>query len=123
MNRNSNLTVVISVDMKKRRIRVHKRMLHLLGDPKYIQLLVNPANKSVAIRGVKSSIPGDQAEKIKPQSMLADNSYELYSKTFIEKLCAVVGGLEFNTYRLSGTIVAAYNMAVFSLNTLTKVEV
>ncbi len=99
-------------------------MLHLLDEPRFIQLLVNPNNKYVAIRGVKVATPGDQTEKIRPKSMMADNSYELYSKTFVSKLCEVAGGLDSNySYRLTGSIVPSHNMALFSLKTLKRIEV
>ena len=38
------------IDLKKNRIRIHKATLHLLGDPDYIQFLVNPENLSLVIR-------------------------------------------------------------------------
>ena len=45
--------VTLSIDLKKYRIRVHKSTLHLLGDPRYIQLLINPSDQIVAIRSVE----------------------------------------------------------------------
>lgn len=123
MTETPNPAVTISVDLKKYRIRIYKSMLRLLGDPPYIQLLVNPDNKCVAIRGVEKAVPGDQSEKIKPQRLMADNSYELYSMSFVKKLISVVGNLEMNcSYRLTGNIVSSHNMAVFSMNTLTRIE-
>ena len=108
MTENLNSAVAISVDLKKSRIRIYKSMIHLMGDPKYIQLV---------------SIPGDQAERIKPQYMAADNCFELYSKAFVNKLFDIIGSLDRTcTYKLSGIIVNSHNMAVFSLKTLEKVE-
>lgn len=123
MTENLNSAVAISVDLKKSRIRIYKSMIHLMGDPKYIQFLVNPNNKHVAIRGVDVSIPGDQAERIKSQYMAADNCFELYSKAFVNKLFDIIGSLDRScTYKLSGIIVNSHNMAVFSLKTLVRVE-
>ena len=42
MNRETSLKPVLCIDLKKNRIRIHKLTLHMLGDPEYIQLLVNP---------------------------------------------------------------------------------
>lgn len=123
MREELNPAIKISVDLKKYRIRIYKSMLHLLGNPQYIQLLVNPNNKHVAIRAVENVVPGDQTERILPYSMMADNSYELHSRAFIEKLCQLDGNLVANnTYILTGYFVASHNMAVFSLDTLTRVE-
>ena len=44
-----------------------------------VQLLVNPNNKHVAIKAVDKPTPGDQTERIKPQEIMVNDSYELYS--------------------------------------------
>ena len=114
------MTVTISIDPKKYRIRIHKSMLHKLGDPKHIQLLVNPHNKYVAIKAVEKAVPGDQTERITKIDMMAENSVEFYSKTFIKKLCELVNNFDKSrSYRLSGNIVAKFDMALFSLDTLS----
>jgi len=124
MIENPNSQVVISIDQRKNRIRIYKSMLQLLGFPKYIQLLVNPNNKYVAIKAIENPTPEDQAERIKPQEFMVNDSYELYSKSFIKKLCEVYGKLDPKyTYRLTGSIVSSHNMAVFSLKTLAAIEV
>lgn len=38
MENESRLTATMSIDTKRSRIRIHKAMLHQLGDPQYIQL-------------------------------------------------------------------------------------
>ena len=110
----------VSIDLKKFRIRIFKTTIHALGDPKYIQLLVKPKNKTVAIRSVEKETSGDQAHKVK---MVSGDSYEIYSRPFVTKLCEVVGGLDPQySYRMAGEIVPAQKMAVFSLNTLVRNE-
>ena len=113
----------ISLDLKKYRIRIHKTTIHLLGDPKYIQLLVKPQSSQVAIRAVEKETRGDQNHKVSQSRMKSDNSYEIYSRSFITKLCDIVGGLEPNyTYRLSGEIIQSQKAALFSLKTISRVE-
>ena len=115
--------ITIAIDLKKSRIRIHKSLLHMMGDPKYIQLLVNPNNKYVAIRALKQNEPHENSERIRPIDMMAENSIEFYSKYFIQKLCELVDELDTDySYRLMGTIVPTHNMAVFSLDTLTPIE-
>lgn len=41
---------ILCIDLKKNRIRIHKHTLHMLGDPEYIQLLVNPCTHMIAVR-------------------------------------------------------------------------
>ena len=116
--------VTIAIDPKKSRVRIHKIILHKLGDPKYIQLLVNPNNKHVAIKAVENAAPGDQVERITRIAMMSENSIELYSKVFMKKLCKLVDDFDPScSYRLSGNIISAHNMAIFSLDTITPIGV
>ncbi len=113
----------IAIDLKKYRIRIHKSTIHLLGDPKYIQLLVKPESSQVAIRAIEKETRGDQNFKVDSKRMKSDNSYELYSQTLIKKLCTIVEGLEPNyTYRLNGEILTSQKAALFSLKTISRIE-
>lgn len=50
MNKQPSLQPILFIDLKKNRIRIHKQTLHLLGDPEYIQLLINPVTRLIAVR-------------------------------------------------------------------------
>ena len=120
MSNQTSTSTSISIDLKKYRIRIHKQTIHLLGDPKYIQLLVNPLTMAVAIRPVEKELSGDQSHKVNMSLMNSDNSYEIYSRSFITRLCEVIGGLKDNcSYRLSGEVISS---AVFSLKTIKRIE-
>ena len=120
---NTELPMTIAIDLKKMRIRIHKKVLHAIGKPKYIQLLVNPGIKAVAVRAVAQDEPHEYAERISPLDMMSENSFELYSKTFINKLPELINGRDTNkTYRLYGFFVKEQNMAVFSLDTLEVID-
>lgn len=111
----------LSIDLKKYRIRLYKSALHQIGDPKYIQLLVNPFRMAVAVRAVESDGAEAQAHKVSSRLMSSSNSVEIYSRAFVEKLCAVIGGLDPKyTYLLSGTVLPEKKLAVFSLKTIRK---
>ena len=47
---------ILCIDLKKNRIRIHKLTLHMLGDPEYIQLLVNPDSHMIAVKKVSVRI-------------------------------------------------------------------
>lgn len=49
MKNNSLNVPMIVIDSKNNRIRIHRNTLHLLGDPEYIQLLVNPERLMIAV--------------------------------------------------------------------------
>ena len=123
MNKKNAETVTMSVDLKKYGIRIHKTLYRLIGEPKYIQLLVNPDEMIVAIRGVDKSVPKDSTHKINVKRMYSEASYEIYSRFFVCKLCEVVGDIkEGYSYRLSGEVLPSQGMAVFSLKTLYRIE-
>lgn len=114
----------ISIDLKKYRIRIHKAMLHLMGDPKYIQLLVNPDSGIVVIRSVPRDVPGNLSHKVNLSTLQSGNSIELYSRTFTTLLCSVVGVLDTGIlYRMSGKVVPSQGLAVFYMSTLKQIEV
>ena len=116
--------VTISVDLKKSRIRIHRDTLHILGNPKYIQLLVDPEKMNVAVKAVDASIPGDQIHTVYQRIILSDNSYEIYSKAFIKKLYEINSELDPKySYRMSGKVLAAHRVAVFSMKTLKQIVV
>ena len=119
MSDHNSPTVLLSVDMKKYRIRIHKATLHLLGDPPYIQLLINPASSIVALKSVSRSTSKDQTHRVPKKTLRSSNSVEIYSKYFIDKLIELVPDLtDGNCYHMTGTIIPSENMAVFSFKTL-----
>lgn len=124
MNEHSNLVAQISIDLKKFRIRVHKESLHLIGDPKYIQFLVNINNRLVAIRAVEKEQVDLQTHRVDQTRMESDFSFEIYSRPFIERLCKEFDCFkEGNTYRLTGTAIQSERIAVFPLDSLQKIDI
>lgn len=117
----SNYNAAISLDMKKFRIRIYKATLNLLGPPKYIQLLVNPAERIVAIRGLEERCK--ESHTVSFTCLKPDNSYELYSKQLILTLMSLLPNLEKDcTYRLLGEAHIDERIAFFPLDTLQRVE-
>ncbi|PKM62725.1 MAG: hypothetical protein CVU97_03900 [Firmicutes bacterium HGW-Firmicutes-21] len=124
MNEPSNLNTQMSIDLKKYRIRVHKESLHLIGDPEYIQFLVNIDSRQVAIRAVEKEQVNLQTHRVDQTRMESDYSLEIYSRPFIERLCKEFNCLgEGNSYRLTGTAIQSERIAVFSLDSLQKIDI
>ena len=80
----STLKPMILVDMAKNRIRVHRATLETLHFPEYVLLIVNPAEKTIGIMPGKMNDPG--AHRVKTQSVLGKNCYELYSTGLTRQL-------------------------------------
>lgn len=113
--------IVFSLDMKKNRLRIFKSTLHQLGDPKYIQLLVNPASKVVAIRGDDHRCK--ESHEVCFSRLKPVYCYELYSKQLATTLMELFPDLERDyTYRFTGEILEADRMAVFPLQSIQRVE-
>ena len=54
-------------------------------------------------------------------TMLSDNSFEIYSRTLVEKLCQIAGDLKPGSYRLEGAVDEERTLALFKLDTLHPV--
>lgn len=121
MENESRLTATMSIDTKRSRIRIHKAMLHKLGDPQYIQFLVNPRGMAVAVRCVDTPLFGDAVHAVSRKQLCSDFSYEIYSRFFVRKLSSLTSAMgEGHLYHMRGRIMPAQRMAVFDLRTLRK---
>lgn len=119
------ISTVILVDMKKSRIRIRKSMLHQLGDPEFIQLLVNPIDRMVAIRAVDRETSKDQTHWIgkKLRNCGSRGCIEIHSLLFVERLSALVDGLASGrSYHISGVVLEKERMAVYYLSTIRETE-
>lgn len=115
--------VYMSIDLKKYRLRLHKACLHLLGDPEYIQILVNPKEMAVVIRSVDRVLRGDQTHKVNQKRLKSTNSVEIYSRIFVQKLCQEIQDIEAgSSYRLTGEVIPAQRIAVFSLREFVEIR-
>lgn len=117
----SNLTVIptLSIDMKKNRIRIHRNTLNLLGSPKYIQLLVNPAKElMVVMPGLKND---PLAHPVREHQITDNNCYELSSKELIKSLREINGLFEDkNLYKLCGHYFEKHNLAQFYMRDIER---
>jgi len=124
MNTPYNLNTQMSIDLKKYRIRVHKELLHLIGDPKYIQFLVNINSRLVAIRAVEKEQVDLQTHRAVQTRMESYFPLEIYSRPFIERLCKEFDCFnDGNSYRLTGTAIQSERIAVFPLDSLQKIDI
>ena len=104
----------LCIDLKRNRIRIHKTTLHMLGDPSYIQLLVNPQSGLIAIR--RSSSVDHYKHRIRPQFFTSDNCYELTSKLLLDNICSLFDDFDkSHSYRIRGTFIPKECIAQFAL--------
>ena len=113
-------TLAISLDMKKHRIRVHKAALHQIGDPKYIQFLVDPKDRIVGI--IPASQKSMGAVKITRSRMKSDESIEVYSQPFLVRLYALAGLNPSDAYRVRGKVIPGQNLLAFYLRSTQRID-
>ena len=112
---------IVCIDLKKGRIRVHKVTLHILGDPDFILLLINPETGVLAI---KETIPEDYLGlKIRKEMLTDGNCYEIYSKELFRALTAIRSDWKMNkSYRIYGQYEPRTNAAFFHMKDIVLVE-
>ena len=115
MSENTEAMPSISVDLRKYRIRIHKKTLHAIGDPEYVLLLVNPEERTLAV--LRSSRSDPRAHHIARASLVNKKPFELYSRSLVESLCDVCRDWKDNqSYRLYGEIIPNEGIARFDMS-------
>lgn len=125
MSSKTGMVANLTLDMKRNRIRIYRATLRALGDPAYIQFLINPEELYIAILGSEIRLSGGTANRVKiPNSRLDGKlSVEFYSAALLDGIYSIFGVLdrEYN-YRLTGEIDQVNRVAYFSLRTLKRIE-
>lgn len=118
-----NDSTTILFDYKKNRFRIPKDVCRSLGNPAYIQLLINPSEMLIGIKAMDFEIRGEQTFKITKRMNTPKDSVEFTSKSF---MCQVRNLLpevqEGHSYRLTGTVMAEKRIAIFKLNTIRCID-
>lgn len=106
----SNLGILI--DLKKKRIRIHRSTLHALGDPDRVHLLVNPEQ---CILAVQSAVAADKrAHKVYTTAGSNRQTYELYSTSLVSNLRKLnPDWTEPYKYRIRGEAIPSERAVVF----------
>lgn len=105
----------LSIDLKRNLIRIHKVTLTSLGCPEYIQLLVNPEDKTIAImKGLSSD---RLAHHVCYERIKMGKSFELYSTILLQNLKSISEQYEsLNAYRIYGEYLPEFELVKFSID-------
>ncbi len=105
----------ISIDLKKGRIRIHKKTLRMMGSPDYLQLLINPKDRVIAIQRIEKPI--GQFIKVNWEALSRRNSLEVHLTNFLDKVRSCCKSLpQDRTYRIDGKYIAEHELARFCLS-------
>ena len=114
MENDTSCKATITFDLRQQRIRIYKDTLHQMGDPEYIQLLVNMKDGAFAIRKVEKDEKPNFRVNWKYLSK-GTNSYEIKCYYFILKLIEQLN-LGWNTdysYRVSGVVYPEKGLSMY----------
>lgn len=108
----------MTLDLKKRRIRIHSTTLHALNDPPYIELLINPDKLTLAVRASKE------------KHRLAHKAYydskrdnELYSDSLLSQLARIAAGMNRRgSYRILGIHYPDQNLILFEIRNMFPIN-
>jgi len=105
----------ILIDLKKKRIRIHRSTLHALGDPGRVYLLVNPELRTLA---VQSAVASDKrAHKVYTTAESNRQTYELYSTSLVANLLTLnPDWTEPYKYRIKGVAIPGESAVVFKMD-------
>ena len=102
----------ISINVQTSVITLHKKTLALIGDPEYIQILINPSDKSIVV--CVSNESDHLAHRVDIQC--CKKSYRLYSKPLIQSLIRLHPTWPYSrTFRIYGKYFSRLNIAKFSI--------
>lgn len=106
---------IISIDLSSKfRIRIHKITLNLLGDPEYIQIMINPSTNVLAI--ARSHPEDPLALKIRKSSTDGRGYFEIYSKSLMQGLQRLnIHWEENQSYRFYGEMDSGNRLAQFRM--------
>ena len=109
------------IDLKKNRIRIHKATLHLLGDPEYIQFLVNPESLTLIIKSTSKT--DHLSHRIRWNLIGGKQCCDFYSYFLLKTLRDVNPGWEMNrSYRIYGSLNEKESLALFSLKDTIDID-
>lgn len=102
---------LITVDIGRNRIRLHRSTLKRLADPLYVRLLVNPERKGIVIEQCDERSPG--ACRLNTQKNT--HSVELYSPSLVQAISACAGFDQYRTVVLTGRQLLGQKAVLFQM--------
>lgn len=71
-------SAIMTIDLKWNRFRIHKSTLNKMGNPQYVQFLVNPEEMFIAVLGSDRPLTGGTSNRVKLVQTSRHYSVEFY---------------------------------------------
>ena len=106
---------VLTLDFRRRRLRLYEKMLRLIGSPEYILLLVNPTERTMAI--TRSDSADLRAYRIQWSPFYIKRGHiELQSRSLMRNLLELCANCQANhAYRIYGECIPGEEIIQFDL--------
>ncbi|MCD7755973.1 MAG: hypothetical protein LUJ09_06550 [Firmicutes bacterium] len=109
---NEETAAGLTVDIKKDRIRIHRNTLHLMNNPKFFRLLVNPQTKCIIVENCEEKSDGAFRVSAIPTS---NGSFEVYSSHLVREIANCAGFNGYTSVRLLGQQIHGQNAVFFRM--------
>lgn len=121
MSNENTLLARMTIDLKRNRFRFDRQTLDNLGNPTFLQFLINPEELFVAVLGIDEIRASETTIIVKLKNYCG--STEFCCSPLVYRLVEIFGKLDFQySYYLLGEIDKTNHVAYFSLNTLKKFD-
>lgn len=115
--------IMMSIDLKKNRLRVHRQTMNLLGSPSFVQLLFSPKQGAIVILKCEKQTPQGQEIPVVLDKPGPSGTFDIYCKELISRIRHEFGGLDQpGLYHLRGYSVHDETGVCFPLSTLNRTE-
>lgn len=98
-SQSNSATAKLTVDIKRKRIRITAKTLKMINDPECFRILVNPESKGLVIEGCTET---DKGAYLVSKMPFHKGSYELTSTSLIKEIIQCAGFVGTDTIRLTG---------------------
>jgi len=117
-------SATITLDLKRYKIRLHQETLKKMGNPQYVQFLINPEEMYFAVLGTNRPVKGATSNRVRPvRTSNHHYTVEFCSTELVKQIAAKIGNLDYRfSYRLTGEVDLENRVAYYSLRTLKKIE-
>ena len=115
--------IIMSIDLKKYRMRVHRQTLRLLDFPPFVQLLFSPKYNAIVVLKCEKETPGGQEIPVVYDKPNSAGTFDIYSKELITRIRNEFSGLDHEgLYHLNGFQMTEEGGICFPLSSLSPAE-
>ena len=110
----------LSFSSKQGKVRIYKGVLSALGEPRFIQFLINPEKKMLILCGSNTRL--SECIEVPSKEYQARNGFVLNGHGFIRRIFSIMRWAPLGTYLVDGIYDKDLSCVVFALEQNTLIE-